>query len=71
MSRIRSSLSFRVRYEGRVQTFDRRPLKEAQADEARSSIRYMVARTLSPFRAVWKISASGKKAVRPKYLGGD
>jgi hypothetical protein len=46
----RPSLSFRVRYEGKVQTFDRRPLKEKEAEQARTSIRYMVAHSLSPFR---------------------
>lgn len=62
MSRTRSTLSFRIRYEGRVQTFDRRPLKETLADESRSSIRYIVARTLSPFRAKWEISPTPSPA---------
>ena len=66
MGPSRTSLSFRVRYEGRVQTFDRRPLKEAQAEEAKGLIRFMVARTLSPFRPRWEISASGKKALRSR-----
>ena len=46
----RPSLSFRVRYEGRVHVFDRRSVDEKEAEEARISIRYMVAHSLSPFR---------------------
>ena len=57
MNQRRSSLSFRVRYEGRVQTIDRRPPPEPY----RASIRYIVARTLSPFRAKWHLQTSEAK----------
>ena len=45
------SLSFRVRYEGRVQTFDRRPRKEREAERVKIPIHYIVGHTLSKFRA--------------------
>jgi hypothetical protein len=44
------SLSFRVRYEGRVQTFDRRPRKEREAERVKTPFHYIVAHTLSKFR---------------------
>jgi hypothetical protein len=50
MSRTRPSLRFRIRYEGRVQIFDRRPLRETEAERGKSPIHYIVARTLSRFR---------------------
>ena len=46
----RPSLSFRVRYEGKVKVFDRRSQKELEAEEAKTAIHYIVAHTLSPFR---------------------
>jgi hypothetical protein len=50
MSRSNLPLKYRVRYEGLVQTFDRRPLKEIESDPVDSPIRRMVAITLSRFR---------------------
>jgi hypothetical protein len=44
------SLRFRIRYEGRVQTFDRRPRKEIQAEEVKTPFHYTVGHTLSKFR---------------------
>jgi hypothetical protein len=66
MSRVRPSLSFRVRYEGRAQTFDRRPLKEAETDNVKRPIHYMVARTLSLFRGRWEVPPPPAKLPDPK-----
>ena len=51
MNHRRSSLSFRVRYEGRVRDTDRRPVAKTKP----ASLHYIVARTLSPFRAKWQL----------------
>ncbi len=47
MDRSNLSLKFRVRYEGLVQTFDRRALKDIEADSLDSPIHRIVAQMLS------------------------
>jgi hypothetical protein len=51
MSRQTISLKCRVRYEGRVRTFDRRPTKGADLEKLPDPLRYTVGRVLrSKFR---------------------
>jgi hypothetical protein len=50
MRASKPSLRFRIRYEGRVQTFDRRPRKEREAERVKTPFHYIVGHTLSKFR---------------------
>jgi hypothetical protein len=49
-----------------VKTFDRRSKTAVEAEEAKTSIRYMVAHSLSPFRKTVKVAESEKPAEKPK-----
>jgi hypothetical protein len=59
MDRSNLSLKFRVRYEGLVQTFDRRAVKDIEADSLDSPIHRIVAQMLSRRK---KVARSVKKA---------